>query len=265
MDENYIDVNRKSWNDRVEAHLNSSFYDVAGFLAGQSSLKSIELEKIGDIRCKSILHLQCHFGQDSISLARMGAEVTGVDLSDQAISAAKDLATKAGEQVDFVCCDLYDLPKHLDRQFDMVFTSYGTIGWLPDLSKWAALIHRYLKPGGRLLFVEFHPVVWMFDNDFTRIQYSYFNDGPIAETESGTYADREAEMELSSISWNHPMSEVINSLIGNGLAIKALDEFDYSPYDCFKHTVETRDGGFRIAHLDDKIPMVYAIEAVKPV
>jgi 2-polyprenyl-3-methyl-5-hydroxy-6-metoxy-1,4-benzoquinol methylase len=264
MDENYIDVNRKSWNERVEAHLKSAFYDVAGFLGGDTSLKSIELDKLGDLKGKSVLHLQCHFGQDSISLARMGAEVTGVDLSDQAISAAKALAGKAREQVDFVCCDLYDLPKHLDRQFDLVFTSYGTIGWLPDLDKWAALINQYLKPGGRLLFVEFHPVVWMFDNDFTRIQYSYFNDGPIAETESGTYADREAEMQLSSISWNHPISEVVNSLIGNGLAIKSLDEFDYSPYDCFKHTIETREGGFRIAHLDHKIPMVYAIEAVKP-
>lgn len=143
---NYIEINKQSWNNRVDAHLKSEFYDVTGFLNGNSSLNSIELELLGDVKGKSILHLQCHFGQDSISLARLGAKVTSVDLSDKAIENGKTLAKQTSADVNFICCDVYDLPHHLTEQFDMVFTSYGTIGWLPDLDKWASLISRYLKP-----------------------------------------------------------------------------------------------------------------------
>ena len=262
-EENYIEINRQSWNNRLESHLKSDFYDVAGFLKGKSSLNSFELERLGDVSGKSVLHLQCHFGQDSLSLARMGATVTGVDLSDQAIETARDLAQRLNLDATFVCCDVYDLPNHLDGEFDMVFTSYGTIGWLPDLNKWANIVSRFLKPGGHFVFVEFHPVVWMFDDEFEKIGYNYFNAEAIVEVSEGTYADREAEITNSYVSWNHPISEVVNNLIGNGLEIRSLDEFDYSPYNCFRNTVEFSPGKFRISHLGNKIPMVYAIEAVK--
>lgn len=261
---NYLEKNRNSWNRRTEYHIGSEFYDVKGFLEGNTSLKSIELALLGDLRGKSILHLQCHFGQDTISLARMGAEATGVDLSDTAINNARQLAEKAKMAAEFICCDLYSLPLHLDRQFDLVFTSYGTIGWLPDLDKWAKIVARYLKPGGRFIFVEFHPMVWTFDDDFEKIGYNYFNTGPIVETESGTYADRNAPIHNEYISWNHPTSEMLNSLIGNGLVLKSFNEFDYSPYNCFKHTEEYEPGKFRIQHIGNRIPMVFALEAVKP-
>ncbi|RYE50500.1 MAG: class I SAM-dependent methyltransferase [Sphingobacteriales bacterium] len=166
----YISVNKQSWNNRTASHLKSEFYNVEGFLAGKSSLNSIELDLLGDVSGKSILHLQCHFGQDTISLARLGAKVTGVDLSDKAIDAARDLAEKCGFAVNFICCDVYDLPDNLNEQFDMVFTSYGVIGWLPDLDKWAKIISRFMKPGGSLIFAEFHPVLWMFDNNFKEAQ-----------------------------------------------------------------------------------------------
>ena len=174
-EENYIEINRQSWNSRLESHLRSDFYDVAGFLNGKSSLNSFELELLGDVTGKSILHLQCHFGQDTLSLARMGAKVTGVDLSDKAIAEANRLAQQMHLDATFICCDIYDLLNHLDHQFDIVFTSYGTIGWLPDLSKWANIVSRFLKPGGNFVFVEFHPVVWMFDDEFDKIGYNYFN------------------------------------------------------------------------------------------
>ena len=151
----------------------------------------------------------------------------------------------------------------MDKQFDIVFTSYGTIGRLPDLHKWAHIIARFLKPKGQLIFVEFHPVVWMFDDDFQKIGYNYFNTGPIIETESGTYADRDAPISQEYVMWNHGIGEVLNSLIRNGMEIIAFDEFDYSPYNCFKGTIEIALKKYRIKHLDDKIPMVYALVATK--
>lgn len=259
----YISINKESWNRRTEAHLTSDFYDVKGFLNGNTSLNSIELDLLGDVKGKSILHLQCHFGQDTISLQKLGANVTGVDLSDKAIASANELGNKIGVSPAFICCDIYYLPKHLNKQFDIVYTSYGTIGWLPDLEKWAKVISSFLKPQGKFVFVEFHPVVWMFDNDFKTVGYNYFNTGAIIETESGTYADRNAAFSHEYVCWNHGMAEVLNSLISNGLAIDSMDEFDYSPYNCFSHTVEFEPKKFRIKHLEDKIPMVYAIVATK--
>lgn len=259
----YIEINRLSWNNRVETHLKSDFYDVAGFLEGNTSLKDIEVGLLGDISGKSILHLQCHFGQDSISMSRLGAKVTGIDLSDKAIESAERLANETNVDAKFICCDLYELPKHLDETFDIVFTSYGTIGWLPDLDKWAAIIAKYLKPHGKFVFVEFHPVVWMFDDDFSTIAYDYHNAGPIIESETGTYADKSSDLKSQYIAWNHGLGEVITSLINNGLDINALSEYNYSPYDCFQHTEEIAPGKFRIAHLGSRIPMVYSVVASK--
>ncbi len=262
-EENYIEINRQSWNNRLDSHLKSAFYDLEGFLKGGSSLKDIELKLLGDLQGKTILHLQCHFGQDTISLSRLGAEVTGVDFSDKAIESAKQIAKDTNAKVNFICCDIYDLPNHLEKQFDIVFTSYGTIGWLPDLDRWAKVLSKYLKPKGKFVLVEFHPVVWMFDNNIENIAYNYSNAGAIVETESGTYADKSAEITQSYVMWNHSLSEVINNLIKNGLEINSLDEFDYSPYNCFNKTIEFEPGKFRIEHLGNKIPMVYAIVALK--
>lgn len=260
---NYIEINRESWNNRTETHLHSDFYDLDNFTKGKSSLNPVELELLGDVKGKTILHLQCHFGQDTISLNRLGAEVTGVDLSDKAIDCARKIAKETNSNVHFICCDIYDLPNHLDQKFDMVFTSYGTIGWLPDLNKWATIIAEFLEPGGHLVFVEFHPVVWMFDDHFEKIYYRYFNSGPIVESENGTYADKSAAITQKSVTWNHGLSEVINSLIQNGLEIISLSEYDYSPYNCFNKTIEFEPGKYRIAHLENKIPMVYSVMAKK--
>jgi SAM-dependent methyltransferase len=233
------------------------------FLKGKSSLNDIELKLLGDVKGRSVLHLQCHFGQDSLSLARLGAEVTGVDLSDRAIAHARHLATELHLDARFICCDLYDLPMQLEGHFDLVFTSYGTIGWLPDLDRWAETIAHFLKPGGQLVFVEFHPVVWMFSNDFKNIAYRYFKSEPIIETENGSYADTQAPVQLTSVTWNHALGEVLGSLLRQQLQITHFEEFDYSPYNCFEGTQEVAPSQFRIAHLGDKIPMVYALSAKK--
>ncbi len=265
MKTNYKEINRSLWNNKTDVHINSEFYDNKTFLEGRNSLNSIELELLGDIKGKSILHLQCHFGQDTISLNRLGANVTGIDLSNKAIERAKELAAKTTSDAKFICCDIYDLPKYLDDEFDIVFTSYGTIGWLPDIDKWAKIVSKFLKPNGKFVFVEFHPLVWMFDDNFAKIKYNYFNDGPIVETEKGTYADTNAPLINKSVSWNHSISEVINSLLQNGLEINSMQEFDYSPYNCFNETIEFEPQKFRIKHLENKIPMVYSIVASKSI
>jgi ubiquinone/menaquinone biosynthesis C-methylase UbiE len=262
-EQNYKEINRLSWNQRTETHLKSEFYDLDGFLKGKTSLNAIELNLLGDIKGKTILHLQCHFGQDSISLSRLGAIVTGVDLSDKAIKNAQQIAKDTHSNVKFICCDIYDLPDHLNEKFDIVYTSYGTIGWLPDLDKWAKIVSRFLHPNGQFVFVEFHPVVWMFDDNFDKIGYRYFNSGPIVETNSGTYANKNADLTVTDVSWNHGISEVLNSLIQNGLEIKSFDEYDYSPYNCFNKTVAFEPQKYRIEHLEDKIPMVYSLTAIR--
>ena len=263
MSKDYKALNKESWNQRTIAHIDSDFYDNETFIQGRNSLNSIELDLLGNVSGKSVLHLQCHFGQDTISFTRMGASATGVDLSDKAIETAQDLAKKTGSNAEFVCCDIYDLPNHLNGQFDIVFTSYGTIGWLPDMDKWADVVNHFLKPGGQFLIVDFHPFVWTFDDDFQKIHYNYFNTETIHETQEGTYADREAEMQIEYMSWNHPTSEVMNALIAQGLVVKTFNEYNYSPYDCFSHTEEFEPGKYRIKHFGDKFPMVFALLAEK--
>lgn len=258
-DLNYLDLNRDSWNRRTPVHVASEFYGVEEFVKGTSSLKHIELNLLGDVKDKRILHLQCHFGQDTLSLARMGAKVTGVDFSDKAIEAANTLANKINTEARFICCDIYSLPEQLNEEFDMVFTSYGTIGWLPDLDKWARVIHRFLKPGGKFVFVEFHPVVWMFDDEFKDIKYNYFNSGPLHETENGTYAEQNAPLKTEYIGWNHSTGEMLSSLLNNGIQLLSFEEFNYSPYACFQNTVKIDEDKYQIPHLGDKIPMVFAL------
>lgn len=260
----YRDINKESWNKRTATHVKSEFYDLPGFLAGKNSLNSIELDLLGDLSKKSVLHLQCHFGQDSLSMSRMGAEVTGVDLSDAAIAKARELNDQLELSAEFICCDLYELPQHLDKKFDLVFTSYGTIGWLPDMDKWAGIVDQFLKPGGEFVIADFHPVVWMYDDDFTKVKFNYFNAGPIEETLEGTYTDAEESFQADYVTWNHDLAEVMTALLNKGLKIEAFQEFNYSPYDCFAHTVEVAPGKYQLKPFGDKLPLVFALKCSKP-
>ncbi|MEO8068670.1 MAG: class I SAM-dependent methyltransferase [Flavobacteriales bacterium] len=257
-------ANQALWDARTELHFTSAFYDVDGFLSGKNTLNAIERHLLGDVNGLNVLHLQCHFGQDTLSLARLGARATGLDLSPAAIAKARELSERCGFQADFVEGNVIDFRPEFEGRFDIVFTSYGTIGWLPDLKPWAANVARYLKPGGRFVMAEFHPAVWMFDNDFTHIAYPYFNREAIVENETGTYAARSAPLQLESYSWNHPLADVFTALMGNDLRLEAFREFDRSPYDCFRNTVPSGDGNFFIKGMEGKLPMVYALRMTKP-
>ena len=170
---------------------------------------------------------------------------------------------KLNLDADFICSDIYDLPDHLDKKFDIVFTTYGVIGWLPDMQRWADVVSKMLKPGGKMVFVEFHPAVWMFDNDFTHVQYSYFNSGPIIETLQGTYADRDADMQMKEIGWNHAMSDVMQSLVNAGMQLEVFKEYDYSVYNCFHNLTEIAPGKWQIKGMEGKLPIMYAMRWVK--
>lgn len=241
--------------------MKSTFYDVPGFIGGKSSLNTIELGLLGDVSGKSILHLQCHFGQDSLSMSRMGAEVTGIDISDVSINSAQQLSEQIGVSSRFICSDIYDLPNHLSDTFDIVFTSYGVIGWLPDLDKWANTIKNFLRPDGVFILVEFHPVVWMYDDDFQSISYSYFNKEMIEEKVKGSYTSPDVPITTENVMWNHGIAEVYNALKSHGLVANHFQEYDYSPYNCFPRAVQVQDGKYMITGLEGKIPLVYSIMA----
>lgn len=259
----YKEINRRTWNEKTDVHIASDFYDMAAFRAGKNSLNDIELPLLGDVSGKSLFHLQCHFGQDTLSLARMGAQVTGLDLSDKAIQRATELAAELHLPARFVCSDLYEAREHIREQFDIVFSSYGTIGWLPDLDKWARVIADSLKPGGRFVFAEFHPVVWMFDDNFESVAYSYFNVEAIEENVSGTYADKDSDIHSRTFTWNHSLAEVMQSLIDQGLRILKFNEYDYSPYPIFSKLDGKETGRYRVGGYGKKLPLVYSLVVEK--
>lgn len=263
MYQSYFEENKQSWNKRTAIHKDSAFYDLASFKKGASSLNKIELDGLGAVAGKTILHLQCHFGMDTMSWEREGAIVTGVDLSDEAIKLANDIKTELNLNATFICCNVYDLKHHLDKKFDIVFTSYGTIGWLPDLDKWAEIIAHFLKPGGTFYIVDFHPVLWMMDEKFEHIKYNYFNKDVITEAVAGTYSDRNAAIKSIEHGWNHPFSEIFNALIKQELTVQQFNEYPFSPYPCFSNLEKGPDGMWRIKGMEEKMPMLYAIKALK--
>lgn len=262
--DSYLQANKSLWNKRTPVHAKSDFYDLASFRQGNTSLNAIELQELGNVEGKTLLHLQCHFGQDTLSWAREGAIVTGVDFSEESIMLAQSLATDLKLEARFICCNVYDTRQYVQEQFDVVFTSYGVLGWLPDLDKWAEVVAQSLKPGGTFYMIEFHPVIWMFDPDFIKVAYSYFyRPEPISDETEGTYADHLAEITNEEYSWNHGQAEVISALLNQGLQLEQFHEFPFSSYNCFKNLVKGEDGFWRIKGLEDMLPMMYSLKMRK--
>ena len=273
IDQSYFEDNKKSWNKRTAVHKDSAFYDLDAFKKGKSSLNKIELEELGDVKGKSLLHLQCHFGMDTMSWAREGANCVGIDLSDEAIKLAKEISIELKLNADFICANVYDITnaskvpplEGFSEAFDIFFTSYGTIGWLPDLDKWAEIVAHFLKPGGIFYIADFHPTLWMMDDNFEKIKYNYFNTKIITEEISGTYSDRNVPIKSTEHGWNHPFSEIISSLLKYNLRIVLFNEFPFSPYNCFNNLEQGADEMWRIKGMNEKLPMMYSIKAVKQV
>jgi ubiquinone/menaquinone biosynthesis C-methylase UbiE len=265
MSENkWFETNKESWNKRVAPHFDSKMYDVESFKSGRSSLNDLEVGEVGNVAGKSLLHLQCHFGQDTMSWQRMGAHCTGVDISDEAIDKARQLNSELGLDCEFICTNVYDLDQHTDKQFDIIFTSYGTITWLPDLNRWAALLNRFLKPGGTFYIAEFHPMIWTLDDNYETFGYDYFNRQANLHHATGTYTDANAPIEYDSYWWNHPLSEVQSALLQQKFKLVSIAEHDYSNYDCLPGMEEFSPGKYRFKKLRNTIPYMYSMKWVKP-
>ena len=250
-------------------HVASEMYDVAGFKAGKSKLKPVEREELSGVAGKTLLHLQCHFGLDTLSWAREGAIVTGVDFSEPALAAARQLAADTGIEARFILSDVYSLPEKLDEQFDIVFTSYGVLCWLPDVPRWARVAAHFVRPGGTFYIAEFHPFAHVFDDapDVTdlHVRYPYFpGDAPLRFEVDGTYAATTKMEPHPTYEWPHPVSEVVTALIEAGLRIEFFHEFPHTSFR-FVPFMEPVDGGrmLRLTKHDGSVPLVYSIKATK--
>ncbi|QFZ55433.1 class I SAM-dependent methyltransferase [Oceanihabitans sp. IOP_32] len=259
----YFKTNKDTWNQKVKVHAKSAMYNVDEFKKGKSSLMPYELNALGSVNGKSLLHLQCHFGQDTLSWSRLGAICTGVDLSDAGINMAKQLNDELQLNAEFFCCNVLDTSSVVKATFDIVFTSYGVIGWLPNLKPWAAMIAERLKKGGTFYMVEFHPIVWMFDylESQPTIKYGYMQDEVIYEEYEGTYANQESKMLSKEYSWNHGLGEVVTALTEAGLHIDYLKEQHESPYDVLPDLTKTETGMY--VTKEKLYPLIFELKARK--
>lgn len=265
--ERFFKTNVKRWNELVEIHARSDYYDLEGFKAGKLSLHDIEREALGDVSGKSLLHLQCQFGLDTLSWARLGATVTGVDFSDRAIKFAESLSRELNIHARFICSNIYDLPKALDESFDIVYTSYGVLCWLPKIDEWAQIISKYLRSGGIFLVVDFHPLAWIFDSDDLtelKVKYSYFHsEEPYLFQREGTYAEPEANVKNKTYyEWQHSLSDIMNALIRAGLRIQSIKEYPYSIDRLFYFMREQMEY-WRFTSSRYDIPLMFSVKATK--
>lgn len=257
----YFAANQALWDQNTGVHLETPMYDMAGFREGRCSLNDIERQALGDIHGKSLLHLQCHFGQDTLSWARLGAKATGVDFSPEAIKVARALNDELKLDATFVQSNIYALPEKLEGSYDVVFTSYGVLSWLPDLEAWASLIRRYLKPGGTFYIVEFHPSLLTYEFGDGSIAYPYFDTGhPLEEEMTGSYADRNADIRGKAYFWFHALHEILGPLLRAGLVLEDFQEFDYSPYNCFPNMHERAPREYVYGDFNVALPHLFSLK-----
>jgi SAM-dependent methyltransferase len=266
--------NHELWDAWTKIHVASAFYDVASFRSGERPIRlaDYEREEVGRVEGRTLLHLQCHFGLDTLSWARLGATVTGVDFSEEAIGAARGLAAELGLAATFVTSDLYRLPDVLDEQFDIVYTSGGVLGWLPDIAHWGRVAAHFVRPGGFLYMTEIHPVAEVFEDEGVepgelRLAYPYWSHPePIRFDVKGSYADPEAPTEgLVGYGWDHSLGEILTSLADAGLRLEFLHEFDFVLWPV-GFLVEGEDGRWRLpAGSKGNLPLFFSLKATKPV
>jgi len=276
----YFDANLARWDESVPIHAASEGYDLAGFLRGEKTLYAVEMDEVGDVTGKALLHLQCHFGMDTLGWARLGARVTGLDFSGAAVDRARELAIQIGvADATFVQANVYDAPDVLPGQFDVVYTGIGALCWLPDIRAWAAVVSKLLKPGGFLYVYEGHPMLWTLDDE--RADHELVVRSPYFETESptewvgdSTYVDGPPLMNQQSFGWNHGLGEIVTGLIDAGLRLDFLHEHREVAWQALPWMVRT-DGDSNAkgyvrrtawqlpAAQRDRCPLMYSLKATK--
>jgi len=266
--------NQRLWDAWTVVHRDGDFYDLAGFRAGGVRLREHEIATVGDVRGRRLLHLQCHFGIDTLSWARLGAVVTGADFSPAAVALARDLATDLGfGDARFVEANIYDLPDVLDETFDVVYTSRGVLGWLPDISAWARVVARFVRPGGRFFITEIHPIAQAFENEGVapgelRLAYPYWeHPDPLIFDVKGSYADPSADVgQQREHGWDHGLGEIVTALIEAGLRIERLEEhaeLDWST-DFLVESAPGSDTWVLPPGTPGSMPLAFSLLATKP-
>jgi SAM-dependent methyltransferase len=257
----YLTANRANWNERVAIHVASDFYDVPGFKAGADPLRGFEIEEIGDVTGKSLVHLQCHFGLDTLAWARRGAQVSGLDLSEKAVETATALARECGLEARFLAADVYDAPAVLADTYDIVYTGIGALVWLPDVRRWAEVVAALLKPGGFLYLSEFHPFADILDDATgSTVTFDYFDTDPHIYDEPYTYTGSKALTNTTSVQFQHPLGEVISALAAAGLRIDFLHEHDHTLFKRFE-SLEARGRGYQLPEGRPRIPLMFSVKA----
>ncbi|MEV4936395.1 class I SAM-dependent methyltransferase [Streptomyces zaomyceticus] len=269
--EDWHEANRARWDERVPIHAASDFYDLDTFRAGKDALRDFELAEVGDVTGRSLLHLQCHIGLDTLSWARHGAsQVVGLDFSEPAVETARSLAADLGltqDRAAFVAADVYDAAEAVpDSAYDIVYTGCGALNWLPDIERWAETAASLVAPGGFLYVAEFHPLTDSLDDETgSRIVHDYFVRDPWVDTSPGTYAELDADtVHNRSVEWVHPVGEVVSALAGAGLRIEFLHEHDASLFPRYGALQRHEDGYYRFPAGRPRIPMMYSIKASRP-
>jgi len=266
----YIQSNQVLWDEWADINYRSAQYNVASFVAHPAGFPegSIVRAGVGEVGGKSLLHLQCHFGKDTLRFAVQGAQVTGIDFSERAITYARDLATQMQLPATFIQSDLYNLPNHLSEQFDVVFTSHGVLGWLPDIDQWGAIVAQFLKPGGVFFIVEGHPTMFLFDDETSdlRVKHSYFHsqDPIIVAPHEGTYADPTAHLTHPEYGWQHSLADIVNALLSHGLRLEYLREYPFMSWQGFPALVANEQGHWAMPPDQPQLPLSFAIRAHKP-
>lgn len=266
-DADWLELNRRAWDERVPLHVDSAFYDTETFLAGRSSLRAFELDEVGAVDGKRLLHLQCHFGQDTLSWARLGASVTGLDFSEPAIEHARRLAEEAGIDANFVAANVYDAADALDGQsFDILYTGLGALVWLPDIARWARVCADLVAPGGFVYLAEFHPIIDIFDDDRLDVVEPYFREEGRRWETPGSYAALDAQTQNNATwEWTHPIGEVVTALVEAGLQLEFLHEHPMTLWRRFPFLERRGDGSYHQPAGQPLLPMMYSLRARKPV
>lgn len=262
-----MEVNRRKWDESVPLHVAAPSYDVPAFLRGKSTLEPLEVAEMGPVRGRSLLHLQCHFGLDTLSWARRGATVTGVDFSPAAIRAARRLAREAGIRATFVRSNVYDVPSVLSGPYDIVYTGKGATCWLPDIEAWARVVGDLLAPGGRFYLLEDHPMIEVFPNgdhvSALEPKVPYFRAAAMREEYDGTYATSAKMKHRVTYSWIHPVGRVLTALARAGLTLRVVREYPFSFWRRFPFMTRDRQGYWRLTKDEGLLPLMWSVTAEK--
>ena len=272
--EDYAELNRASWDERAPAHAASRDYGVERFASDPGHLSEtvrFDLPLLGDVAGLRGVHLQCHIGTDTVSLARLGADMTGLDFSPASLAQARRIASLAGADVRFVEAEVYDAAGALGPEpFDLVYTGIGALCWLPDIARWAQVVAGLLRPGGRLFIREGHPMLWALDDTrpdgLLAVEYPYFErEGPMVFDEEGTYVETEAVFTHNRThEWNHGLGEIVTALMSAGMDLTGLVEHDSVPWDALPGQMERIGGGeLRLADRPWRLPHTYTLQAVR--